>query len=221
YSTHRPKKINKCSDYEYIDIGKSSKESEDEILKDDFPILREDDVTQVTKNLSAVPLPQSEALYESLLQDLTLTGQCIYPGDLISIKEDVLAIKLKLGSLSEEVLSVKKCMAQQLTAKYENLKNQARKYAAHNKRIVCGTGGGNHKYIKEVVLEAVLELLNKKTVYGKDNNFDDDFVMAVPEENLLAEPVNHYNEMDAELVGDISEMEVTFNTLSTSQPFPF
>ncbi|KAK4882373.1 hypothetical protein RN001_005692 [Aquatica leii] len=108
---------------------------------------------------------------------------------------------------------------QQLTAKYENLKTQARKYAADNKRIVCGTGGGNDKYIKDVVLEAVLELLNKTTVYGEDNNFDDDFVMTVPEENLLAEPVNH-NEIDAELVGDISEMEVIFNTPSTSQRFP-
>ncbi|KAK4887134.1 hypothetical protein RN001_003405 [Aquatica leii] len=108
---------------------------------------------------------------------------------------------------------------QQLTAKYENLKNQARKYAADNKRIVCGTGGGNDKYIKDVVLETVLELLNKKTVYGEDNNFDDDFVITVPEENLLAEPVNH-NEIDAELVGDISEMEVIFNTPSTSQRFP-
>lgn len=64
--------------------------------------------------------------------------------------------------------------SEQLTAKYENLKNRARKYAAVSKQYK-ETGGGSPKNDNDPILEMVIEILNKKTVYGEANRFDDDF----------------------------------------------
>lgn len=62
---------------------------------------------------------------------------------------------------------------EQLVSKYENLKNKTRKYAA-NLKAYKKTGGGSTKDERDPVLDAVIEIINKKTIFGELNDFDDD-----------------------------------------------
>lgn len=64
----------------------------------------------------------------------------------------------------------------QLRAKYENLKNQARKYASDLNRERLQTGGGSVDLKINVIMEKVLTIINAKTVYGEGSNFDDDHI---------------------------------------------
>ncbi|KAK9759125.1 Myb/SANT-like DNA-binding domain [Popillia japonica] len=52
----------------------------------------------------------------------------------------------------------------QLSAKYENLKHRARKYAAQNKQELYSTGGGPAQTVTDVVLDSVLSIIPKKRV---------------------------------------------------------
>lgn len=68
---------------------------------------------------------------------------------------------------------------EQLLAKYENLKNRSRKYAAMQKQSMYSTGGGPSSAHIDTILEKVLNIINKKTVYGERNDYDDDFIQNV------------------------------------------
>ncbi|VEN39779.1 unnamed protein product [Callosobruchus maculatus] len=67
--------------------------------------------------------------------------------------------------------------AEQLRIKYENLKAKARKVAAQQKCALTGTGGGpGQRDVLNPVLEAILEIVNRKTVVGLDSPWDSDRV---------------------------------------------
>ncbi|VEN52378.1 unnamed protein product [Callosobruchus maculatus] len=64
---------------------------------------------------------------------------------------------------------------EQLRIKYENLKAKVRKVVAQRRMVMTGTGGGPGK-IEELdpVLEALLEIIIKKTVVGEHSPWDND-----------------------------------------------
>lgn len=66
------------------------------------------------------------------------------------------------------------------------MKTAARKYASCNKVNIYITGGGASTNMDNVVYDKVLEILNKKTVVGLDNPYDDDG-------NSSGIPVNYEN----------------------------
>lgn len=63
---------------------------------------------------------------------------------------------------------------QQIKSKYDNLKTAARKYASKCRENYIKTGGGNSDYKENVIYEKMLDIINKKTVFGLQNPFDDD-----------------------------------------------
>lgn len=64
---------------------------------------------------------------------------------------------------------------EQLKSKFENLKTKARKTVAGYTKNIKGTGGGPPIYLEtDPVIEAVLRIINYKTVVGLQNNFDCD-----------------------------------------------
>lgn len=66
---------------------------------------------------------------------------------------------------------------EQLKGKYENLKTKARKYAADNKKYLQTTGGGPpHDPDWDPVIEAILRVMNEKTVIGFHNTNDSDAI---------------------------------------------
>lgn len=72
----------------------------------------------------------------------------------------------------------------QLKSKFDNLKTATRKYAGNIKRSLYGTGRGpSTEDSKNNIFEVVLDILNKKTVEGHYNSYDDDaFANSVTEE---------------------------------------
>ncbi|CAH1974839.1 unnamed protein product [Acanthoscelides obtectus] len=69
---------------------------------------------------------------------------------------------------------------EQLKTKYENLKAKARKVAAQQRSFITGTGGGSGKVEPlDPVLEAILEIINKKTVVGLHSPWDSDSQITV------------------------------------------
>lgn len=69
----------------------------------------------------------------------------------------------------------------QLKSKYENLKTRARKCAAENKQYWRGTGGGpSQEPDWDPVIEAILRVINEKTVCGVQNPHDSDSVINNP-----------------------------------------
>nr|CAI5843092.1 unnamed protein product [Callosobruchus analis] len=65
--------------------------------------------------------------------------------------------------------------AEQLRIKYENLKAKARKVVFQQKCTLTGTGGGpGQRDVLDPVLEAILEIITKKTVVGIYSPWDSD-----------------------------------------------
>jgi len=74
------------------------------------------------------------------------------------------------------------------------LKSNARKYAAKQRQALIGTGGGPSSTFTDVILEKVISIINKKTVFGLENLFDSDapdthrtYVTVEPEVTVLFE----------------------------------
>lgn len=72
----------------------------------------------------------------------------------------------------------------QLKSKFDNLKTAARKHASNCNRSLYSTGGGPPESAesKNIIYDEVCEILNKKTVRGLTNIYDDDFIEEKPEE---------------------------------------
>ncbi|KAK4885797.1 hypothetical protein RN001_002068 [Aquatica leii] len=103
----------------------------------------------------------------------------------------------------------------QLKIKYENLKMKARKFAA-DQRFCQGTGGGPPNInIKDPVLDAVLRIINFKTVVGLINPFDIDSIRnnAQNKENIL--PVTVYK---AKSVTEDLDYEISQSLLVLEEP---
>ncbi|KAL1490212.1 hypothetical protein ABEB36_012944 [Hypothenemus hampei] len=87
---------------------------------------------------------------------------------------------------------------EQLKTKYDNLKTKTRKIVAAQKNHVKGTGGGapiNDKL--DPVVEAILKIINIKTVVGFENVFDsenDEFVNSGMDLNITDLPVMIIND---------------------------
>jgi hypothetical protein len=65
----------------------------------------------------------------------------------------------------------------QLKSKYDNLKTKARKVVAENRTYRQKTGGGGASSDKfDAVIEAVLRIINIKSVVGFENSVDCDHV---------------------------------------------
>jgi hypothetical protein len=63
----------------------------------------------------------------------------------------------------------------QIKTKFDNLKTKARKTVAANKQSVTRTGGGPSEYTDiDPVTDAVLQIINMKTVTGFNNPWDCD-----------------------------------------------
>ncbi|KAG5863950.1 hypothetical protein JTB14_006841 [Gonioctena quinquepunctata] len=83
---------------------------------------------------------------------------------------------------------------EQLKAKYENLKTKARKCAAENRGYYRGTGGGpTNEPDWDPVVEAVLRVINEKTVIGFHNPNDSDAVYN-PVEGINMENIEVINQ---------------------------
>lgn len=58
---------------------------------------------------------------------------------------------------------------------YNNKKKDVRKQAANERTNLCKTGGGQAiKIATDPTYDLTLEIINKKTVFGLNNKFDDD-----------------------------------------------
>lgn len=66
---------------------------------------------------------------------------------------------------------------EQIKGKYDNLKTKARKAVAAEKTYIKGTGGGKCMKTENPVIDAVLNILNVKTVVGLQPEFDCDAVV--------------------------------------------
>ncbi|KAG5869777.1 hypothetical protein JTB14_036342 [Gonioctena quinquepunctata] len=87
---------------------------------------------------------------------------------------------------------------EQLKAKYENLKTKARKCAAENRGYYRGTGGGpTNEPDWDPVVEAVLRVINEKTVIGFHNPNDSDAVYN-PVEGINMENIEVINQDQCE-----------------------
>ncbi|KAG5865547.1 hypothetical protein JTB14_009256 [Gonioctena quinquepunctata] len=87
---------------------------------------------------------------------------------------------------------------EQLKAKYENLKTKARKCAAENRGYYRGTGGGpTNEPDWDPVVEAVLRVINEKTVIGFHNPNDSDAVYN-PVERINMENIEVINQDQCE-----------------------
>ncbi|KAG5882712.1 hypothetical protein JTB14_020556 [Gonioctena quinquepunctata] len=87
---------------------------------------------------------------------------------------------------------------EQLKAKYENLKTKARKCAAENRGYYRGTGGGpTNEPDWDPVVEAVLKVINEKTVIGFHNPNDSDAVYN-PVEGINMENIEVINQDQCE-----------------------
>lgn len=65
----------------------------------------------------------------------------------------------------------------QLKSKYDNLKTKARKVVASQRTYIRGTGGGTPISEKfDPIIEAILKIINIKTVVGFENSLDCDSV---------------------------------------------
>jgi hypothetical protein len=73
----------------------------------------------------------------------------------------------------------------QIKRKFDNLKTKAKKTVAANKQSVTRTGGGPSEYTDiDPVTDAVLEMINMKTVTTM-NSFDDTNTWAVKKNTLI------------------------------------
>ncbi|KAK4872602.1 hypothetical protein RN001_014631 [Aquatica leii] len=117
----------------------------------------------------------------------------------------------------------------QLKSKYDNLKTGSRKYAANCRAAHRGTGGGPPLIndIKSAIYDIVIEILNKKTVAGLDNSYDDDATEIVDSKSprlndvLLEFTGDEFNAMDVVyendgIVSTIPEGEQQFITTETN-----
>lgn len=74
----------------------------------------------------------------------------------------------------------------QLKSKYDNLKTKARKWAADKKIDFKGTGGGpGTNSHSDPVLEAVINIINFKTVCGLVPIYDDDVEVCLSKHLIL------------------------------------
>lgn len=98
----------------------------------------------------------------------------------------------------------------QLKSKYDNLKTSARKYYSRQRDIIYHTGGGpgENRDPKGDIYEVILQIINKKTVFGLHNRFDDDFEHQDQPEDILSIndlQENIYIEMVDDVVTDKSD----------------
>ncbi|KAK5648389.1 hypothetical protein RI129_003281 [Pyrocoelia pectoralis] len=90
---------------------------------------------------------------------------------------------------------------QSLKKTYSNIKMQVKKAAADEKTEIYKTGGGRKRECNEpVLMELMLDTINKKTVYGFQNQFDNDYHPldnageSVLEQQNIGDANNEYNE---------------------------
>lgn len=83
---------------------------------------------------------------------------------------DKIAIEVNSGAINTTYRTV-----DVLKRFYENRKRELRKIAAEEKKEVLATGGGQvKKFKRDACHDSVLSMMNTKTVYGLENEFDGD-----------------------------------------------
>jgi hypothetical protein len=67
---------------------------------------------------------------------------------------------------------------EQMKSKFDNLKTKARKVVAAEKSYMKGTGGGEYRGNNgNPIIEAVVNIINFKTVVGLQSDFDSDAIV--------------------------------------------
>ncbi|KAK9744904.1 Myb/SANT-like DNA-binding domain [Popillia japonica] len=102
----------------------------------------------------------------------------------------------------------------QLKAKYDNLKSKARKVVANKNKCIEGTGGGPSYDSFDPIIEAILKIINMKTVVGLQCPFDSDCYSENSTTNIPASP---NSTIDSEPIPIIILQESTVDVAETTE----
>ncbi|KAF5272414.1 hypothetical protein FQA39_LY07882 [Lamprigera yunnana] len=101
-----------------------------------------------------------------------------------------------------------------LRKQWSNMKMESRKKAALERQKLYQTGGGSNAQKDDPTKDYVMSIINEKTIFGVDNNFDSDAIIQESEMEVLS-PI-HFSETEneepavqntatPEIIGDVTE----------------
>lgn len=100
---------------------------------------------------------------------------------------------------------------EQIKGNYDNLKNLSKKYATKINKEMFQTGGGPSNFKTDVVFEKVLNIINKKTVYGEDNVDSDNITIGFHEIGGTEVEEPEIEKLEENVVENQPFVEVKFN----------